>query len=63
MPRDSRSLSIAVLAAAVVLGGGLGGAVQNATVARPQTPKDMRLYVFDCGVLSFTTEGVERYRV
>src|ERR1700676_1969016 len=28
-----------------------------------QTPKTVRLYVFDCGLLNITTEGVERYHV
>jgi N-acyl homoserine lactone hydrolase len=28
-----------------------------------QTPKSVRLYVFDCGLLNITTEGVERYHV
>ena len=28
-----------------------------------QSPKSVRLYVFDCGLLNITTEGVERYHV
>ena len=45
---------------------GLGGtraAGQGAAPAKPQAPRALRLYVFDCGVLEITTEGVERYHV
>ena len=31
--------------------------------AKPPAPKTPRLYVFDCGMLTITTEGVERYHV
>ena len=50
-----------VLAALVV-----SQAVQPTRVssqASPPAPKTVRLYVFDCGVLTMTTEGVERYHV
>jgi glyoxylase-like metal-dependent hydrolase (beta-lactamase superfamily II) len=53
--------SILVLTALVV-----SQAVQPTRVsgqARPPAPKTVRLYVFDCGVLTMTTEGVERYHV
>jgi len=30
---------------------------------RPPAPKTLRLYVFDCGMLTVTTQGVERYHV
>ena len=32
-------------------------------MAQAQTPKAVRLYVFDCGLLNITTEGVLRYHV
>jgi len=35
----------------------------QATAVRPQAPKTLRLYVFDCGMLEATREGVERYHV
>jgi len=39
------------------------GGVQTAPAVRPQSPTTLRLYIFDCGVLSVTGEGVERYHV
>src|SRR5437879_13177089 len=36
---------------------------QGAVPAKPQAPRALRLYVFDCGVLEITSEGVERYHV
>ena len=53
--------SIVVLAALVV-----SQAAHPARVSvqvRPPAPKTLRLYVFDCGVLKATTQGVERYHV
>lgn len=53
--------SILVLAALVV-----SQAIQPTRIsgqAQPAAPKTVRLYVFDCGVLTMTTEGVERYHV
>src|SRR5580765_2366076 len=44
-------------------GGAGGGAAQSAPAVRAQTPKTVRLYVFDCGLLNITTEGVLRYHV
>ena len=34
-----------------------------ATLARPRAPTKTRLYVFDCGMLEVTAEGVARYHV
>jgi hypothetical protein len=31
--------------------------------AKPPAPRTLRLYVFDCGLLNITTEGVQRYHV
>ena len=42
---------------------GPGRAAQIAEAARAQAPKTVRLYVFDCGLLNITTEGVQRYHV
>jgi hypothetical protein len=47
----------------VLFGGGAGLAGQTAPAARAQAPRTMRLYVFDCGLLNITTEGVQRYHV
>ena len=33
------------------------------TPSKPQPPKTMRLYVFDCGVINVTRAGTERYKV
>src|SRR5580765_8597563 len=44
-------------------GGAGGGAAQSAPAAKAQPPKTVRLYVFDCGLLNITTEGVLRYHV
>ena len=30
---------------------------------KPQTPKTVRLYVFDCGVINVNRAGTERYKV
>src|SRR5207244_9118141 len=45
------------------LGGGLSRAAQSPPPAKAQAPKTVRLYVFDCGLLNITTEGVLRYHV
>jgi N-acyl homoserine lactone hydrolase len=54
------AIVVAVLAAA---GGGPGYARQSGRAAGPPAPKTVRLYVFDCGVLNVTPQGVERYHV
>jgi len=43
----------------------LGGSVsaQGPSGAKPSSPKSLRLYVFDCGMLTISTEGVTRYHV
>src|SRR5499426_3986210 len=33
------------------------------TPAKPQPPKTVRLYVFDCGVINVNRAGTERYKV
>src|SRR5947199_6170366 len=53
----------AILALHIGLGAGAGGAAQTAPAVKAQAPKTVRLYVFDCGLLNITTEGVERYHV
>ena len=53
----------ALLALLVGLSGSVGRAAQPAPVAKAPVPKTVRLYVFDCGVLNVTTEGVERYHL
>ena len=51
-----------LLVGLIGLGGSAGGAAQSAP-AKAQPPKTVRLYVFDCGLLNITTEGVLRYHV
>ena len=56
----TRTLSALLL---VVFAGLSGGAAQIAPAARPSAPKSVQLYVFDCGLLNATDEGVQRYHV
>ena len=44
-------------------GTAVGPAAQAIPAAKVQAPERLRLYVFDCGVLQPTVEGVERYHV
>jgi glyoxylase-like metal-dependent hydrolase (beta-lactamase superfamily II) len=55
-------VSVALLSAWIACGGIVGRAAQT-TPAKPPAPKNLRLYVLDCGVLNATNEGVERYHV
>jgi glyoxylase-like metal-dependent hydrolase (beta-lactamase superfamily II) len=48
---------------ALLLSAGALLAAQAATTAKASPPKTMRLYVFDCGLLTISTEGVTRYHV
>ena len=51
------------LAVFVAFCGSIGSAAQNAPAPKAQAPKTVRLYVFDCGLLNISTEGVQRYHV
>jgi glyoxylase-like metal-dependent hydrolase (beta-lactamase superfamily II) len=44
-------------------GGDARAVAQSAPAVKAPVPKLLRLYVFDCGVLQPTVEGVERYHV
>jgi len=57
----SKLRSIVVLAALVV--SQAAHPTQVSVQTKPPAPKTPRLYVFDCGVLHVTTQGVERYHV
>ena len=46
-----------------VLGAFGGGAPAAQPGTPPPAPKTVRLYVFDCGLLNITSEGVQRYHV
>ena len=46
-----------------VLGIGAIVSAQSPAVSKASPPKTMRLYVFDCGLLNISTEGVNRYHV
>src|SRR5262245_27270727 len=48
---------------AFVLGFGAILSAQAPTVPKASPPKTMRLYVFDCGMLNISAEGVARYHV
>ena len=53
--------SSALLVAVVAVSTLVGAQAPPSTKASP--PKTMRLYVFDCGLLTISKEGVERYHV
>jgi N-acyl homoserine lactone hydrolase len=53
-----KTRAIALLTAGLALA--LGASGQSAA---PASPKSMRLYVLDCGMLTPTKEGVERYHI
>ena len=59
----ARQSTAALLALLLGLSGGAGRAAQPAPAAKAPAPKTVRLYVFDCGLLNVTTEGVQRYHV
>jgi len=61
--RNPAAVILILLVGIIGLSGGAGGAAQSAPAARAQAPKTVRLYVFDCGLLNITTEGVLRYHV
>ena len=48
---------------AVLLSAGALLAAQTPAPRKATPPKDVRLYVFDCGMLTISTEGVTRYHV
>ena len=65
MPPRSSSLrrrTAPLLPLLIGLWGGVGRAPTVAAPAAPP-PTSLRLYVFDCGVLNISKEGVERYHV
>ena len=59
----ARRPTAALLGLLVGLSGGAGRAAQPATAAKAPASKTVRLYVFDCGLLNVTTEGVQRYHL
>ena len=59
----ARKRAVVILTFLIGLSGGAGGAAQTAPRGKAQAPKTVRLYVFDCGLLNITTEGVLRYHV
>ena|SRR2546428_7093209 len=58
-----RGFVISWLLAGLVLLGPVFVSTGSAALQKPSAPKSPRLYVFDCGVLNITKEGVERYHV
>jgi glyoxylase-like metal-dependent hydrolase (beta-lactamase superfamily II) len=65
MPNQStvtRRGTAALLTLFIGLGVG-AGAAQRTPAAGAPAPETVRLYVFDCGLLNITTEGVQRYHV
>ena len=66
MPDQSsvaRQRTAVLLALLIGLSAAAGHAAQTAPAAKAQAPKTVRVYVFDCGLLNITTEGVQRYHV
>ena len=59
----ARKRAAVILTLLIGLSGGAGGVAQSVPAGRAQAPKTVRLYVFDCGLLNITTEGVLRYHV
>ena len=59
----ARQLIGAVLVLLVGLSASGSRAAQTAPAAIVPLPQSLRLYVFDCGLLNVTTEGVQRYHV
>jgi len=57
------ALKVLMLGAALNLSVGGLLAVQAPTPRKASPPKTVRLYVFDCGMLTISTEGVTRYHV
>lgn len=51
------------LCAVVLLTTGVLVAAQTPRLTKASPPQTMRLYVFDCGVLNISREGVQRYHV
>ena len=64
---DRSNIARRLIAALLALVAGLSvsqvRAAQPVPVTGAQAPKTVRLYIFDCGVLNVTKEGVERYHV
>jgi hypothetical protein len=56
------ALKVLMLGAALNLSVGGLLAAQAPTARKASPPKTVRLYVFDCGMLTISTEGVTRYR-
>jgi glyoxylase-like metal-dependent hydrolase (beta-lactamase superfamily II) len=61
IPRDAGWLRATLTLAVLGAFGGVGPAAPPGTP--PPAPKTVRLYVFDCGLLNITSEGVQRYHV
>ena len=62
---EANALGRAAIFLTLLIGLSLGAvrAAQTPPPDTPQLPRTVRLYVFDCGVLNITAEGVERYHV
>ena len=60
-PLTAFLFALLVLPAGLI--GAAGRAPGQATPVKAQPPRTMRLYIFDCGLLNITTEGVQRYHV
>jgi glyoxylase-like metal-dependent hydrolase (beta-lactamase superfamily II) len=59
-PREAAILVTAIALAATCAG---GGAIGSAQVNKAVAPKNVRLYIFDCGVINPNRAGTERYKV
>jgi N-acyl homoserine lactone hydrolase len=63
--RSSAMRPLTALLALLLLPAGLiaGRAPEQAAAVKAQPPRTVRLYIFDCGLLNITAEGVQRYHV
>src|SRR5262245_1234934 len=62
MPDRLRRLRTTFVFAAIVLCH-VASPTRASLQSRAEAPKTLRLYVLDCGMLTVTSEGVERYHV
>src|SRR5580765_2489300 len=54
---------IALVVGFVGLAIAAGSAAQTPAAVKAQTPRALRLYVFDCGLINVNRAGTERYKV
>jgi glyoxylase-like metal-dependent hydrolase (beta-lactamase superfamily II) len=63
MPHQSVGQTLSAFVVLAMLATLAASPARPSSQAKPPAPPTLRLYVFDCGMLTMTTEGVERYHV